>query len=221
MGKRERKAERYILSTLPVLYISGRRDFQGGTQQFLSDDAYGRLCTVTDATWGIQGITFNGTSDYISVAFRSLANSDFSIGCWAKRTATGAFHFMIGLGSDAEGNYKNIYLRYSNTDVILWGTNADAPTYTPTTPISGSWVHWMFTQNATSLARVLYENGKQVASNTALAAYSGTGTTLLVGQKSPNGQGQYFAGNIRGVFGATKVLTPSEVQNIMLTTKWG
>src|SRR3990167_10622684 len=76
---------RYILSTLPVLYISGRRDFQG-TGQFLSDDAYGHLCTRTGVTWGIQGGIFDG-DDYINCGnATSIASivSNFTVLAWVK-----------------------------------------------------------------------------------------------------------------------------------------
>ena len=184
MGKRERKAESYILSTLPVLYISGRRDFQGGTQQFLSDDAYGRLCTVTGVLWTGQGYKFDGIGDKITVPVPSLANSDFTIGCLAKRTATGAFHFMCSLGAGGLANYDRIYLRYSDIDGLTYGIRGDSPVYTPKTPISGSLVFWMWSLNTTTLARNLYENGTLVASNTALSAYLDTATSFHIGEQS-------------------------------------
>src|SRR3990167_3354567 len=75
---------RYILSTLPVLYISGRRDFQG-TNQFLSDDGYGHLATVTGALWTPQGYSFDG-DDHIDIAVNSTLQNlnSLSVFTWEK-----------------------------------------------------------------------------------------------------------------------------------------
>src|SRR3990167_7671142 len=82
---------RYILSTHPTLYISGRRDFQG-TNQFLSDDAYGHLCTRTGALWTPLGYPFDGADDYITLPLAcSVRNAtQVTLVMWFKPTLTGA-----------------------------------------------------------------------------------------------------------------------------------
>src|SRR3989304_5596886 len=88
---------RYILSTHPALYISGRRDFQG-TNQFLSDDAYGHLCTVTGALWTPQGYSFDG-DDYITVPHHTAINfsktSSFGVGSWINISSLAATRTII------------------------------------------------------------------------------------------------------------------------------
>ncbi len=50
-----------------------------------SDDAYGHLCTVTGATWGIQGRTFDGSDDRINVPdAASLDVLQITIRIWIK-----------------------------------------------------------------------------------------------------------------------------------------
>src|SRR3990167_11340426 len=89
---------RYILSTHPVLYISGRRDFQG-TNQFLSDDAYGYLCTRTGALWTPQGYLFDGIDDKIAITTPSALNiyeRPISLGAWIKYKTLAATRYIIG-----------------------------------------------------------------------------------------------------------------------------
>src|SRR3990167_8107213 len=89
--------ERFIRSTLPVLYISGRRDFQG-TNQFLSDDAYGHLCTRTGALWTPQGYSFDGVDDKITIPDHSSLQfgiGNFTISIWAKNTGEQTLERLI------------------------------------------------------------------------------------------------------------------------------
>src|SRR3990167_4532430 len=132
---------RYILSTLPVLYISGRRDFQW-TDQFLSDDGYGHLCTVTGALWTPQEYLFDGSDDKIQTASvnPSLAlGNTFIIWIKMQSNVTGGNQkkvvfahtssFLLGL------NWDNVAIRYE------MAANTDSDSYRATyayTPV-GAW----------------------------------------------------------------------------------
>jgi len=179
---------------------------------FISRDIYRHSCTVTGALYKGDrlGRLFDGIDDKITMTVPSLANSDITLAAWVNRTDTGRYDFILGLGNDADNDYKSLYFRYSNINVILYGTKGDSPTYTPATPTSGAWVFWLWTQNATTKARVLYENGVAVDSNTATSAYIGTGTTLHIGEKS-NDAGQNFKGSIGEAWVYSKVLSAGEV----------
>src|SRR3990167_11274628 len=134
---------RYILSTLPVLYISGRRDFQG-TDQFLSDDGYGHLCTRTGALWTPKGYSFDG-DDYIKNATADWQSLD-SLGTiliWFKTSSAGATQTLFS--SNDEGTATSRFLLYnraaSNTLSILQQNAGDtADTVTGSTVITdGVW----------------------------------------------------------------------------------
>ncbi len=60
--------ERYILSTMPVLYLPlYRLDSGESGDSFISSDGHGYECTVTDSLWRFDGRYFDGTNDYISI----------------------------------------------------------------------------------------------------------------------------------------------------------
>lgn len=63
---------------------------------FTSDDAYGHLCTVTGATWGMQGRSFDIAHDDIITIPDStnwnIGASDFTIIVWAKHSELGVVH---------------------------------------------------------------------------------------------------------------------------------
>ncbi len=61
---RERVIERYILSTLPTLYIPFYKK-DGG--KFLSSDGHGFVCTATGALWTMHGRNFVNAADRIVV----------------------------------------------------------------------------------------------------------------------------------------------------------
>ena len=81
-AQRSISTERYILSTLPTLYVPlWKRD--GGS--FISDDGIGHICTVTGATWGTQGRTLGGINDAVrvpTVASLNFTSGNFSGGVW-------------------------------------------------------------------------------------------------------------------------------------------
>ena len=82
--------ERYIRSTHPVLYISGRKDF-GGTNTFRTQDAYAHLAARTGALWTPQGYILGGVADYINCG-SAAALSDLTtktIIIWFKATGWG------------------------------------------------------------------------------------------------------------------------------------
>ncbi len=130
-------ADHYILSTNPVLWISGRRD--GAI--FTSDDAYGHTCTKTGALWRPQGYDFDGVDDKISVPNNALfnfgASTDFSIEIVFKVTdptiQQNIFNKMdagTGVGiffntySDASGKTWTRLLQDAGNKCILYSSNA-------------------------------------------------------------------------------------------------
>src|SRR3972149_6505876 len=77
---------------------------------FASRDAYGHLCTVTGATWGLQGRTFNGTSDWINCGTSSiLVPPQITLEFWLYITESGAMTYAIaerrGYGGESNGYF--------------------------------------------------------------------------------------------------------------------
>ena len=87
---RRREIPSFVYDPSCVLYLPlWKRD--GAT--FISDDAYGHLATVTGATWGIQGRTFDGIDDWIIIGdtpFDFERTSPFALEIWLKTATTDA-----------------------------------------------------------------------------------------------------------------------------------
>ena len=221
---------RYILSTHPVLYISGRRDFQG-TNQFLSDDAYGYLCTRTGALWILQGYSFDGLDDKIDCGSPATLDNLFDAGgtviVWAnasnvannivmcsKLAANAGWEF--GISSPVGNNALfEVYHYWSGTDGY-WQTSSKV--------FSRSVWHCVgFTYNssATTNNAILYKNGVSQAISTT----SPTGTrdsdaanAFTIGGL-PGGT-KMWEGTIGEVFAYNRILTALEIQQIYQVTRW-
>ncbi len=82
-SRREVNTERYILSTLPILYIPFWK--KNGTK-FLSSDGGGYACNVTGATYTQQGRSFDGVANVVymgDIPTLELSNN-FSVEAWVK-----------------------------------------------------------------------------------------------------------------------------------------
>ena len=87
IADRQFATERYILSTLPSLYLPLHRLDSGDSGgKFISADGHGRVCTVTGALISQGGRTFDGSDDKIiipSADTLSLRNNG-SVLLWIK-----------------------------------------------------------------------------------------------------------------------------------------
>ena len=230
---------RYILSTHPVLYISGRRDFQG-TNQFLSDDAYGHLCTRTGALWTPQGYSFDGIDDYITVpdspslTFTDGAGADkpFSAIMWVNPTNYNNFATLVAKRNSGtvlewvwniqqtngqmnlrlySGSGTTIYIGQQSTDAV--GTGALIC------------LGFTYDGNEASSGVILYKNGVVLASSASQAgSYVGMSDTVaLVSIGAHHTQAtpaNFLIGNVGAVWLYNRVLTALEMQFIFLVTKW-
>ena len=235
---------RYILSTHPVLYISGRRDFQG-TNQFLSDDAYGRLCTRTGALWTPQGYKLDGEDDLINCGYNAAYDitGSVTLGVWfyyvtpplgdgnytflAKgRTASGSnkANYILRVGYTAPNNKIQFYYRNSaNTAWHTW-TSANDPLST------WNWYNLLvgFTFGTPSSLMVLV-NGVNVASGGSWTVGDGTAAPitsteqLYIGSVFPTTgapAGEEYYDKIGEVWVYNRLLAVTEGQQIYQVTKW-
>ena len=121
---RQLATERYILSTLPTLYLPlWKRD--GST--FLRDDGSGTVCTVTGALWTPQGRSFDiAHDDVINIPDSSLWNissNDFTISLWVKHSELGVVHHYVSQGID--NNYYWFFRKESDNTISCTYKNGD------------------------------------------------------------------------------------------------
>ena len=209
---------RYILSTYPTLYISGRRDFQG-TNQFLSDDAYSYLCTRTGALWTLQGYKFDGTDDYLSApdsASLRFGTGNFTIALWVKSTFTGD-SVMI-----SKGNHLNIgkwaffsaeggYLRFTANS--KWNNPC------PTSIADGNW-HLVTTQRLGNnlLTYIDARLDLEVVNYFTVEDFVDNDSVIWANVAALNFT--WWPGTIGETLFYKRALTLIEIQQVYLATKW-
>ncbi len=214
--RRQTKTDRYILSTLPVFYASMRRDGAA----FLSDDGSGHLCTVTGATWGSQGRTFV-SGNYITapVAQMNFTSGDFSILIWVKITSLAAQGELLCRGAYQEDGYRFYITTDGNFSFDTWQLGAAQGSYAFAGDIViNNWNFLGITRTGTSVK--LYKNAidrtQSVTSHTNPLTSTRTVKLGIYDDLSIDP----MVGTIGEVLGYNRVLSPGEIQQIYLATKW-
>ena len=121
------------------------------------------------------GITLDGATESASASGIDLNSTSFTVELWAKRGDTGRAETLVGQGDPTLGSDLQIGFDAANNFVVSSG--GSTLSYAPT---DDNWHEWTVTFDATSGQRVLYEDGTEVASDTA-QPITGASTTLLVG----------------------------------------
>jgi len=153
--------------------------------------------------WGLDNVVVSVKSDHGSVP---LTNSSFTLSAWAKRNTTDA-DWILGQGSsgdntalhfgfrDSGGFYCGFSSDFSNSLNASLGNHTD-------------WRHYACTYDADTNTRTLYENGVEVASDTASDDYAGVGATTI--GSLPFGD-SYFSGDIDEVAMWTAALSADDI----------
>lgn len=131
------------------------------------------LTVVRTPTPAANALDFDGSNDYVNCGTGvNLANSSFTVEMWAKHDNNGnAIHlFSLGTGTNNQG----LHARWENSSTIRYGFfNNDLD---GTATADANWHHYAFTYNVATNARAIYYDGVRIASGTAAADFSGTGT---------------------------------------------
>ncbi len=220
--------ERYILSTLPTLYISMRRN--GST--FLSDDGTGYTCTVVGALPTLQGRSFDG-DDKITIphhAALDITTGDFSFGGWANVTSVADYRTITWKADDAIGTATGYFIRIDKTTGFLKAGICDVAngeTYLEVADavnhINTGWHFYFATVDRDSAVGFkLYVDNALVATGdpTAQAASLTNTHSLYIGIGN-DGSSYGFYGTLGDNFlYKGKALGLLEIQPIYLVTKW-
>jgi hypothetical protein len=208
----------FVFDPSLVLYLP-LYDLDGAS--FMSGDAYGHLCTATGALWRPCGRYFDGTDDRIVVAHHQafeFGTGDFSLEIWLRASSSGgSIQRLISKQSSAW-----LYLRLVGEAVTLSikdGTNNQT--------VTGSgglkddmWHHLVATADRDSSAGlVLSVDGEIDVADDATGVGSISNTTDLQIARFSGGA-EYFKGDVGEVRIYRRVLTPLEVKNNYLATKW-
>ena len=222
----------FILDQSLVLYLP-LYELDGAS--FASRDAYGHLCTVSGATWGIQGRTFDGIDDKIVIPDNpvfsfgnGLTDVAFSLLAWIKLTDASVNRFI--LTKETTGLQEWSWQVLSDNTFRFCAIDNSAlvqATRTYTFSLFGQWVFLGGSYNGVGGATAangitLYENGAVKTStannNASYVAMEDLTASVQIGAR---GQADtWFKGSIGEVFVFNRSLSPLEFQNIYLATKW-
>ena len=196
---------------------------------FMSDDAYGHLATVTGATWGSQGRTFDGVDDLIeanTVTTGGLFGGAHTHIAWAKLTAWANNRNIFNAGKTSATNW------FSGIDFLAADKLFYARTRTElgTANNVGSLLSYNNDSAFHFFAMTVDADGK-ITDFSIDGVSQGSATTnthdLSSIDKYYVGQLPWTSANInvwKGNIGEVRIynraLTPFEIWNIYLATKW-
>jgi len=196
---------------------------------FMSEDAYGHLCTRTGALWRLDGHFFDGSDDYIEVAHHAsqLLTTGGSIAVWIKPSSAG--EASLGRIFDkSDTNYNlgtNGYAFYTTgTNRTGFAINNGTARFSAAGSVvfgDGNFYYAVVTWDATGLV-THYINGIQSGAPATSSNPVGiiTSDPPCIGNLSYDPGARSFDGMIGEVWVYNRVLTVCEIQRMYLATKW-
>lgn len=226
IAERSISTERYILSTMPVLYLPlYRLDSGESGGSFTSADGHGHTCTVTDALISQGGREFDGSDDKIDCgkdAILDLPNA-LTVIVWVWLDSTGSGYRAIISDNNAAGNkiQYQIDIRDS-TDLIRFALNTGGGILleSPSGLGTDAWHQIAITRVSATEAVIMYLDGVEIASgtSTSTAAFADAGNTVL--GRPGDLSASYFKGKLGEALLYNKTFTRPEVEEVFQVTEW-
>ena len=209
--------DNFIFDSSLVLYLPL---YQLDGASFMSRDAYGHLCTVTGATWGIQGRIFDGTDDLINCGNKTIFDLDTyaTILMWIKSDAAIAeYDTFIGRESSTTAGAKWMFWYRNGTISVTIhdGTTSDEVYSSAWTPSTTNFEQICFTKSGNDYA--FYLNGQSHGTDIATVSTVAVNYQLYIGAAKER---LYFPGIIGEVCFYARQLSPQEIQHNYEATKW-
>ena len=189
---------------------------------FKSPDPYGHICTVTGATWGKYGRTFNGTSDVITIP--PISTDDFTMMAWVNPTDITTDNITILSNNVGASPHSLFRFNVDGTTVLLEINDNEGDQFQDTTITHGvsinEWHLFSITISGTTCS--LDRDVTQIYTQT-VAAYGlqTIATNWLLGRDNraaPNDN--WFKGNIGEVWFYNRALSAGEILYNYNSTKW-
>uniref|UniRef100_A0A6M3IXU7 Putative structural protein n=1 Tax=viral metagenome TaxID=1070528 RepID=A0A6M3IXU7_9ZZZZ len=184
---------------------------------FISKDLNAFSCDVTGATWGIQGRTFDGSTNYISTAIPSLSGiGALTVSCWVKRDNAIPDETPLSIGAGwGEGTFLSLQNGHCYLSFFTDGTTANA--FCTLDVPANTWTMVTYSYNGASVS--IYKNAAFQDSEVADGGLSiPTNQNVSIGRR-PDGS-ESMGGLIGEVLIYNRALMLAEIQNIYQSTKW-
>ncbi len=168
------------------------------TSPFISKDLNAHSCTVSGATWGATGRTFDGVDDRISVAASpAFVITGGTVVVWVKQTYSTTIGRWPMDFRPADNSTGWLYIPPLTNDIVVSQGTVYVDLVQTTTVGAGAW-------HMVSVIGINLGNGGQAA----------------IGDRGEHVVGHNMLGTIGEVLIYNRALSPVEIQNIYLATKW-
>ena len=164
--------------------IAAWRDPVDGHIRMSIGEMPGSLGRTTSAPAAVAGgaspdgwvLQFDGVDDYVDAGSGiDLADQSFTVAFWAKRDTIDENGFVLGQGTSEQDHGLHLGFRESNAfTCAFWSDDLNTPAYVET-----DWHHWACTYKADNGLRTIYRDGVEVAQDTAIAHYQGSGRLYI------------------------------------------
>ncbi len=213
VAQRSIATERFILSTMPVLYVPlGKNDHGSSGGSFTSSDGHGHTCTVTGALWRRNGYSFAENNNRINIPQSSFLDlTTMSIIVWVQRGDIGRTQVMFGGASGG-------YIFYFGAGNLITLGKADVNVISGDTAVTSTTVcnHCGVTYDCVTAS--FYLNA--VADGTPAYADPTFGSTVRAIGIQATQNSLDFNGIIGEVLVYNRVLSPLEFQQHFIQTRW-
>ena len=187
---------------------------------FMSDDAYGHLCTVTGALWTPRGRSFDGVDDCIIISSNlGITGGDITICVWFKPTAAGGA--AAGVVSKYDNTAKVDYRIRNNASVLSVARARPGITWDETnaaTAVYGQWYHLTLNYRGTTLS--FYLDGELFDAITVSGSGKGDYATETIIGRGTASNTNLVTGLVGEVMVYNRALTALEIQRNYLSTKF-
>lgn len=198
-----------------VLYLPlWHPELNGST--IVSKDLNAHSCTVTGATWGTLGRTFNGSSHFIDCGKAASLDitGDITILCWVNRNDVEAGMFPVCKAGGSTTYQYALYIATGRTLFFAYGNNQ---WLTASTILVTASAWQMIGISLTAASGFYFINATTEVSGGATPVSQDK--KLSIGRRGETDD-LYFGGLIGEVLIYNRALTPYEIKSIYLATKW-
>ncbi|MBI4188624.1 MAG: LamG domain-containing protein [Chloroflexi bacterium] len=208
----------FVYDSSLVLYLPL---YERDGASFMSADKHGHLCTVTGALWRPNGRYFDGIDDDIDCGNSSILDltDAYTIEVWLSlRNKTGERDVLSKRPAANNGGYVLIFSNGSSAPVLYHYTSGWTGTVCDTEIALDRPTRISVTKKDTAV--VYFLDGEQKNTVTLAGTPTITLANLMLGRYTQGGGGA-FPGEIYEVqFYNNRVLTPLEIRQNYLATKW-
>lgn len=207
------------LNTITTTGATG--NFTVAVPTIISKDLNHHIATVYGATWGIQGRTFDGTDDYLTVTSSLFTGtpdvSQKTVGYWAYTPNSTNYGNFMALRSTSVANWQ-FYRAQNAYDLFIHHTTLNQDT--GYNFVQNTWTCVFATIDGVQNQWRVFINGNWFYTKTGSNFGADTGDGVLNFGRDKTTSATFCNGSIGAAWIYNSILTDAQIQQIYLATKW-